>query len=88
MGWSRWRPLVSGKRCINLLDGVRYECGAQVGVARAQIIQAKGSTMKPRLIAGWLVALTGVAALLVTAAALAADVHVMISAGFSKPIRY
>jgi molybdate transport system substrate-binding protein len=38
--------------------------------------------MKPRLIARWLATLTGAAALLITGAALAADVHVMISAGF------
>ena len=38
--------------------------------------------MKPRLIARWLATLTAVAALLITGAALAADVHVMISAGF------
>jgi molybdate transport system substrate-binding protein len=38
--------------------------------------------MKPRLIARWFATLTGVAALLIVGAALAADVHVMISAGF------
>ena len=38
--------------------------------------------MKPRLIARWLVALTAAAGLLITGAAVAADVHVMISAGF------
>jgi len=38
--------------------------------------------MKPRLIARWLATVTGVAALLIAGAALAADVHVMISAGF------
>jgi len=40
------------------------------------------STMKPRLIARALAALMGLTALLVTSAALAADVNVMISAGF------
>jgi hypothetical protein len=34
--------------------------------------------MKPRLIARWLTTLTAVAALLITGAALAAEVHVMI----------
>src|SRR6266436_5363887 len=38
--------------------------------------------MKPRLIARGLTALTGLTGLLITSAALAADVHVMISAGF------
>src|ERR1700694_999428 len=38
--------------------------------------------MKPRLIARWLATLTGAAALLIAGAVLAADVHVMISAGF------
>jgi molybdate transport system substrate-binding protein len=38
--------------------------------------------MKPRLIARWLATLTAAAALLIAGAALAADVHVMISAGF------
>src|SRR5437762_2881346 len=38
--------------------------------------------MKPRLIARWLATLMGAAALLITSVALAADVHVMISAGF------
>ena len=38
--------------------------------------------MKPRLSARWLATLTGAAALLIAGAALAADVHVMISAGF------
>ena len=38
--------------------------------------------MKPRLVARWLATLTGAAALLIAGAALAADVHVMISAGF------
>jgi molybdate transport system substrate-binding protein len=38
--------------------------------------------MKPRLLASWLSTLTGLAALLIAAAAVAADVHVMISAGF------
>src|SRR5712692_7700320 len=38
--------------------------------------------MKPRLIARWLTTLTVAAALLITGAALAADVNVMISAGF------
>jgi molybdate transport system substrate-binding protein len=38
--------------------------------------------MKPRLIARWVTTLTAAAALLITGAALAADVHVMISAGF------
>jgi len=38
--------------------------------------------MKPRSIARWLSRLTGVAGLLITGAAAAADVHVMISAGF------
>src|SRR3989442_11878985 len=40
------------------------------------------STMKPGLIARWLATLTGAAALLITGAVLAADVNVMISAGF------
>jgi molybdate transport system substrate-binding protein len=38
--------------------------------------------MKPKLAARWLATLTGAAALLVAGAVLAADVHVMISAGF------
>jgi molybdate transport system substrate-binding protein len=38
--------------------------------------------MKPRLIARWLATLTGAAALLIAGAVFAADVHVMISAGF------
>jgi molybdate transport system substrate-binding protein len=38
--------------------------------------------MKPRLISRWLATLTGAAALLIAGAVLAADVHVMISAGF------
>jgi len=38
--------------------------------------------MKPRLIARWLATPMGAVALLITSVALAADVHVMISAGF------
>src|SRR5437667_6861236 len=38
--------------------------------------------MKPGLIVRWLATLTSAAALLITSAALAADVNVMISAGF------
>src|SRR5882724_4884896 len=38
--------------------------------------------MKPRSLARWLSSLTGVAALLIMGVAVAADVHVMISAGF------
>jgi molybdate transport system substrate-binding protein len=41
--------------------------------------------VKPRPLARWSSKLTGVAALLIAAAALAADVHVMISAGFYEP---
>src|SRR5450755_3140307 len=62
--------------------GVLYECDAQVGACSRTNNPNERSTMKPRLITRWLATLTGVAALLIAGAALAADVHVMISAGF------
>src|SRR2546423_10472092 len=61
---------------------LRYGNNARLALARAPISPSERSTMKPRLITRRLAMLTAVTALLITGAALAADVHVMISAGF------
>jgi molybdate transport system substrate-binding protein len=47
-----------------------------------RLVPNERRTMKPRLIACWLATLISASALLIASAALAADVHVMISAGF------